>query len=68
MKHIFTGNVHHNKDQFVKGQEVPASLLKEMQEKGLAVPLPEAVKPVEPPKPVVPRGDSKASKPSDKEE
>lgn len=48
--HIFKSRVLHDKKEFVKGQECPESMHKEMLAKGLIEPLPEAVKPVEPEK------------------
>ena len=48
--HVFKSNVHHNKLKFVKGQECPKELVELMSAKGLAEPLPEAVKPVAAPK------------------
>lgn len=51
--HIFKGNVHHNKLQFVKGSACPDEFVQEFLSKGLVEPLPEPVDnsiPVEQPK------------------
>jgi hypothetical protein len=48
--HVFKSHVIHNAVNFVKGQACPKELHDDMAKKGLIEALPEAVKPVEPPK------------------